>query len=218
VKGLIAALLALFVLGGCSRSTSLSGEIRIRSAAGEAGPPPRTAVLVVRSTPALDATWAERIAAFQAAAAPLRSAVEKATQASVQARKTWDRAVASRGGRVISNPQAVPASRGWERLLWLQVRDADARLVQAKRQLRELSAEHGRQAEALLEANAQERVATDETGHFVVAGIALGPALIYAHAHTRDQDVAWLVPLTLKGGLQELVLSEDSPNVWPFHP
>ena len=219
MKSAISALLALLLLSGCSRSASLSGEIRLRMAGGETGPPPRTAVLVVRSTPEFDRAWADHVAAFQAGAAPLRAAVEKAGQASAEARKTWDRAVASGAmARASSRPQTLPGSRGWEHPLWQGVREADGRLLQAKRKLRDVCLDYGWQAEALLEAHAAERVATDQAGHFVIAGIAPGPALLYAHSRLQDRDVVWLVPLTLKGELRQMVLTEETPNGWPFRP
>jgi hypothetical protein len=70
----------------------------------------------------------------------------------------------------------------------------------------------------LVAAHTVQRVQTDANGHYVLAGLPAGKAILYARVSVRDLTLVWFLPVLVRPGLQRLDLIEANRGGWPFVP
>ncbi len=154
-------------LAACSRSGSLTGQVVASASREQGNPAAHISVMAVPDTDAFERDWAAAVDGFQQEMRPARSVQAAADTAMEQARWAWD--------QNLTGPRS-PRIRSRERAL----RAAEARLVQATRQVELVAQRHEREAVALLERHAVLQAQTDEDGRYVLAGLPTGPVYVYA--------------------------------------
>lgn len=210
-------LLTLLLLGACTRSASLDGVVWLERGPGT-GPAPRITVRLVPESEAFLREWQAALAAFQEAVRPLLEQQQAADRTAEQARRTWDRAVATPGASGVGLTQwnRSTAGRRWERELWGEVRRTSRLAAAARQRVEALVARHATEAEALLVRHATREAVADETGRYILTQVPPGKAHVYARVRLQDRDLVWFRPVELGSGRQRLDLSERSVGGWPF--
>ncbi len=210
--------LALLLLGGCARSASLDGEVRLERGSGGAGPAPGITVRLVPESEPFRSEWQAAVAAFQAAAAPLVEQQRAADRLAEQARRAWDRAVATPGtsGVGLSQWNRSAAGRRWERELWGEVRRTSLLAAAARQRVQAVAARHAAAAESLLLRHATHETVSDETGQYILAQVPPGKAYVYARLQLPEREFIWFRIVEIGSGRHRLDLSERSAGGWPF--
>ncbi len=210
----------LLTLAGCSRSGTLIGDVIVQSPPAGANPVARISVSAIRPTQAFEHDWAAALAAFQAEAEPARKAQQAAAASVGEARLAWDRALAA--GRTASagasRQHRGPRISVRERQLWDQLRAAEHILFQAKRRVWEVARKYDGQVDSLIAKDTLQREQTDANGHYVLAGLPVGKAILYVRVPVRDQILVWFLPVLVRSGAQVLDLTEANRGGWPFVP
>jgi hypothetical protein len=215
-------LVLLFTAAGCSRSGALSGDVVVRTAAGELMRGARIGVQIVTSTEAFEREWADAIAAFRHEVAPAADAQKAAAQKAEQARLAWTRALTARGkdrargGQWTLSLRDTNAAGSQE--LWRSVRATEGVAFQARKRVEEIVRTHDAQAVTLLDKHATQRVQTDETGRYVLVKIPSGKAYLAARLRADKAQFVWFIPVQVQGGAQQLDLTEQNQGGWPFTP
>lgn len=208
-------------LAACSLSGTFSGDIFVQTPPGEVSPVARINVSVIRPTGDFEQDWAGELAAFQAEVEPARKAQQAAAASVEEARLAWDRVLAHRGaagaGRSRWRRSFLRASAR-ERPLWDELRAAEHVLFEAKRRAWEVASKHDGQADSLIAKHTVQRVQADANGHYVLAGLPAGKAILYARVPVRDQILVWFLPVLVRSGAQRLDLTEANRGGWPFVP
>jgi hypothetical protein len=213
-------LVLLFTAAGCSRSGALSGDVVVRTAAGELMRGARIGVQIVTSTEAFEREWADAIAAFRHEVAPAADAQKAAAQKAEQARLAWTRALTARGkdrargGQWTLSLRDTNAAGSQE--LWRSVRATEGVAFQARKRVEEIVRTHDAQAVTLLDKHATQRVQTDETGRYVLVKIPSGKAYLAARLRADKAQFVWFIPVQVQGGAQQLDLTEKNQGGWPF--
>jgi hypothetical protein len=213
-------LVLLFTAAGCSRSGALSGDVVVRTAAGELMRGARIGVQIVTSTEAFEREWADAIAAFRHEVAPAADAQKAAAQKAEQARLAWTRALTARGkdrargGQWTLSLRDTNAAGSQE--LWGSVRATEGVAFQARKRVEEIVRTHDAQAVTLLDKHATQRVQTDETGRYVLVKIPSGKAYLAARLRADKAQFVWFIPVQVQGGAQQLDLTEKNQGGWPF--
>ncbi len=198
-----------FLLSACSQSGSLLGDMIIQKAPGVELRPGRLSVQAILATEAFTQEWATALAAYRTEVEPARRAEEAATKALEQARWEWD--------------QAVAAPRGRHKLARTAAREGDLRaaehgLSQARRRVWEVARAHDLRAVTLLDKHTAQLVQTDGNGHYVIAGLPVGPAYLYARITAGGRSRIWFCPVRVRAGVQRVDLTEANSGGWPFVP
>ena len=215
-------LVLLFTAAGCSRSGALSGDVVVRTAAGELTRGARIGVQIVTSTEAFEREWADAIAAFRREVAPAADAQKAAAQKAEQARLAWTRALTARGkdrargGQWTLSLRDTTAAGSQE--LWRSVRATEGLVFQARKRVEEIVRMHDAQAVTLLDKHATQRVQTDETGRYVLVKIPSGKAYLAARLRADKAQFVWFIPVQVQGGAAQLDLTEKNQGGWPFTP
>ena len=218
--GLVLA--AALMFAGCSRSGSLSGNVSVRAASGEAARGDRISVYLVQESAAFEREWAETVAAFRRAVGPAVEAQRGAEHQAEEARLAWDRAVAAgnraggRRGRWTLTLQ--PSGSAGSRERWQHVRATERREFQARKRVWEIVREYEAQVHALVEKHAAQRVQTDETGHYLLVKVPPGSAYVYARMTESKRDFVWFVPIHVQPGMQRADLTQDNQRRWALVP
>jgi hypothetical protein len=215
-------LVLLFAAAGCSRSGALSGDVVVRTAAGERMRGARIGVQIVTSTDTFEREWADAIALFRQEVAPAAAAQKAAEQRAEQARLAWTRALTARGkdrargGQWTLSLRDTNAAGSQE--LWRGVRATEGLVFQARKRVEEIVRTHDAQAVTLLDKHATQRVQTDETGRYVLVKIPSGKAYLAARFRADKAQFVWFIPVQVQGGAQQLDLTEQNQGGWPFTP
>jgi len=215
-------LVLLFTAAGCSRSGALSGDVVVRTAAGELIRGARIGVQIVTSTEAFEREWADAIATFRHEVAPAADAQKAAAQKAEQARLAWTRALTARGKDRARGGQWTLSLRdtntAGSQELWRSVRATEGLVFQARKRVEEIVRTHDAQAVTLLDKHATQRVQTDETGRYVLVKIPSGKAYLAARLRVDKAQFVWFIPVQVQGGAQQLDLTEQNQGGWPFTP
>jgi len=212
----------VLAVAGCSRSGALSGDVAVRSAAGEVVRGARIGVQLVASTEAFEREWADAIAAFRHEVAPAADAQTAAAQRAEQAKLAWTRALTARGkdrargGQWTLSLRDTNAAGSQE--LWRSVRATEGSVFQARKRVEEIVRKHDAQAVTLLDKHAAQRVQTDETGRYVLVKIPPGKTYLAARLRADKAQFVWFIPVQVQGGAQQLDLTEKNQGGWPFTP
>jgi hypothetical protein len=215
-------LVLVLAVAGCSRSGALSGDVAVRSAAGEVVRGARIGVQLVASTEAFEREWADAIAAFRHEVAPAADAQTAAAQRAEQAKLAWTRALTARGkdrargGQWTLSLRDTNAAGSQE--LWRSVRATEGSVFQARKRVEEIVRKHDAQAVTLLDKHAAQRVQTDETGRYVLVKIPPGKTYLAARLRADKAQFVWFIPVQVQGGAQQLDLTEKNQGGWPFTP
>jgi hypothetical protein len=212
----------LLVIAGCSRSGALSGDVIVRTAAGEMVRGARISVQLVPSTETFEREWADAIAVFRHEVAPAADAQRAAEQKAEQARLAWTRALTARGKERVRGGQWTLSLRDTSTAgspeLWRSVRATEAQVFQARKRVEEIVRKHDALAVSLLDKHVTQRVQTDETGRYVLVKIPPGKAYLAARLRAGRAQYVWFIPLQIQGGAQPLDLTEKDQGDWPFAP
>jgi hypothetical protein len=215
-------LLLLLAVAGCSRSGALSGDVVVRTAAGEQVRGARISVQLVSSTDTFEREWADAIALFRKEVAPAAEAQKAAEQKAEQARLAWTRALTARGkerprgGQWTLSLRDTSAAGSQE--LWRSVRATEGQVFHARKRVEEIVRKHDAQAVTLLDKHATQRVQTDETGRFVLVKIPPGKTYLAARLRADRAQFVWFILLQIQGGAQQLDLTDKNQGDWPFVP
>jgi hypothetical protein len=215
-------LVLLLTVTGCSRSGALSGDVVVRTAAGELVRGARISVQLVPSTETFEREWADAIALFRQEVAPAADAQKAAEQKAEQARLAWTRALTARGKERARGGQWTLSLRDTSPAgspeLWRSVRATEGQVFQARKRVEEIVRKHDAQALPLLDKHATQRVQTDETGRYVLVKIPPGKAYLAARLRADRAQFVWFIPLQIQGGAQQLDLTDKNQGDWPFVP
>lgn len=215
-------LAAALALAGCSRSGTLSGDVVVRTPAGEVTRGARMSVYLVVSSEAFEREWAETVAAFRTEVAPAVEAQKAAEYKAQEARLAWDRALADRGknggrsGRWTIALRAASTAGSSEH--WKSVRATEGLVFQARKRVWEIVSKYEEQAHALVQKHAAQRVQTDESGHYVLVKVPTVKVYVYARLREKKADFIWFVPLQIEHGTQQADLTQESQRRWSFVP
>lgn len=207
----------VLVLGACSRTGTLYGEVSAQARPGEATRANRINVRAVLPTEAFENDWAMAVAKFRVEVAPARQSRKAAADSAEEARLAWDQALAVRGSGA-NRRSNLPRTSARGRLLWEQMLGADRLSVKAKSRVWEITRKHDAQAEALLDRHTTDRVLTDENGHYVLAGLPTGKVYLYARVTVGAQTWIWFRPFEVRTGAQRVDLTDANRGGWPFVP
>lgn len=131
----------LLAMAGCSRSGALSGDVVVRTAAGELVRGARIGVQLVSSTETFEREWANAIALFRQEVAPAGDAQKAAEQTAEQARPAWTRALTAlgkeraRGGQWTLSLRDTSAAGSQEH--WRSVRATEGQVFHARKRVEE---------------------------------------------------------------------------------
>jgi hypothetical protein len=207
----------VLVLGACSRTGTLYGDVSAQARPGEATRANRINVRAVVPTEAFENDWAMAVAKFRVEVAPARQSRKAAADSAEEARLAWDQALAVRGSGA-NRRSNLPRTSARGRLLWEQMLGADRLSVKAKSRVWEITRKHDAQAEALLDRHTTDRVLTDENGHYVLAGLPTGKVYLYARVTVGAQAWIWFRPFEVRTGAQRVDLTDANRGGWPFVP
>jgi hypothetical protein len=215
-------LVLLIAVAGCSRSGALSGDVVVRTAAGELVRGARISVQLVSSTETFEREWADAIALFRQEVAPAADAQKAAERKAEQARLAWTRALTARGKERARGGQWTlslrDTSAAGSQELWRSVRATEGQVFHARKRVEEIVRTHDAQAVTLLDKHATQRVQTDETGRYVLVKIPPGKAYLAARLRADRAQFVWFIPLQIQGGAQQLDLTDKNQGDWPFVP
>ena len=207
----------VLVLGACSRTGTLYGDVSAQARPGEATRANRINVRAVLFTETFEKDWAAAVAAFQVEVAPARRSRKAAADSADEARLAWDQALAVRRSGA-SRRSNLPRTSARGQMLWDQMLAANRLLGKAKSRVWEIARKHDVQAEALLERHSTERVLTDENGHYVLAGLPTGKVYLYARFTVGEEIWIWFRLFEVRTGAQRVDLTEVNRGGWPFVP
>lgn len=211
------AVATVLVLGACSRTGTLYGDVSSKARPGETIRANRINVRAVLPTEAFESDWAKAVAAFQVEVAPARHSSKAAADSAEEARMAWDQALADRRSGA-NRRRNLPRTSARSRLLWDQMLGAERLSAKAKNRAWEIARKHDAQAEALLDRHTTERVLTDENGHYVLAGLPTGKVYLYARVTLGAQTWIWFRPFEVRTGAQRVDLTDANRGGWPFVP
>jgi hypothetical protein len=215
--GLVAV--AVLGLAACSRSGTVYGDIVVQTRPGKVDRAARINVLGVPATQGFERDWASAVAAFQVEIGPARQAWKAAADSAEEARLAWDKSLAARGGaRPGTSRRSRRGMSAQERHLWNQMRAAEDRVFKAKSRMWETARRHDALAVALLQKHTEQRVLTDENGHYVLAGLPAGKGYVYARFTVGDRTLVWFRSVEVRGRPRQVDLSEANVGDWPFVP
>ncbi len=215
----IVSWIVLLFLVACSPTGTVTGRISIESGPiqqGAAG----ARVFVIPAGEAFEREWQPTVDGYREVVRPALERQRAAERAAEQARRTWDRAMATPAvsGISLSQWNRSAAGRQWERQLWTRVQRTAIAAYEARQQALQVLSRQSERAQALLQRYAIREVTSGEEGQYLITELRPGKAYLFARLKLPDRDVIWFRLVELTGGRQQVDLTERDAGGWPFAP
>ncbi len=211
--------IVLLLLAGCSPNGTLTGRISL-----ESGPSPRgvagASVFLIPAGEAFEREWQPTVDGYRDVLRPALERQREAERVAEQARRTWDRAMATPGVSGVSLTQwnRSAAGRNWERQLWTQVQKTSVAAYEARQEALRVLSRQSQRAQTLLQRYAIREVTSGEDGRYQITQLRRGKTYVFARLKLADREVTWFRLVELTGGKQQLDLTERDAGGWPFAP